>query len=111
MLDKDPQNQSLFVEIMRNAMPYLYTLFLAAWGGAVHHFQRLRAHKMKFRWRDFFIDIFICGFAGILTYLLCKSASINGAQAAFLIAISGHMGARAIAGLSSIYERVFPFKD
>lgn len=102
-----PQKDPLNAEWLRQSLPYLSTLFLSCWGGVVHHIQRLRTGKRKFNWHELFFDLAISSFAGLLTHFLCDMASIEGAKAALLIAISGHMGTRAIASFEKFRDRVF----
>jgi len=86
--------------------PWATTLFLSAWGGLVQYAQRVRKGA-PFSYRALALDLIISSFAGVLTWLLCESGGISGPMAAVLIAISGHMGTRAIASLESFRERVF----
>lgn len=107
MPEKDPNNTAHVVEWLRTMLPYISTFFLAAWGGVVHHIQRIRTNKTLFNWRELLFDITVSSFAGLLTYFLCQSAEIEGPQAAFLIAISGHMGTRAISSFQTLHDRIF----
>lgn len=107
MPEKDPQNTAYIVEWFRQIMPYLSTLFLSCWGGLVQHIQRMRSGGKKFNWRELFFDLVVSSFAGILTHFLCDAAGIEGAKAAMLIAVSGHMGTRAIASFQALHERIF----
>jgi hypothetical protein len=107
MPEKDPQNTAYIVEWFRSVLPYISTVFLSAWGGVVHHIQRMRTSKTRFNWRELLFDITVSSFAGLLTYFLCQAAEIEGPKAAFLIAISGHMGTRAIASFQALHERIF----
>lgn len=86
--------------------PWITTVLLSAWGGAVQYAQRVRAGE-KFDWLMLALDLLISSFAGILTWLLCQSAEIYGPMSAVMIAVSGHMGTRAIASLVAIRERLF----
>lgn len=107
MPEKDPQNTAYIVEWFRQILPYLSTLVLSCWGGVVNHIQRLRKGNRKFNWRELSFDLLTSSFAGILTHFLCDAAGIEGAKAAMLIAISGHMGTRAIASFQALHERIF----
>lgn len=91
-------------------LPWISTVALSAWGGAVQYAQRVRAGE-RFSWRMLTIDLVISSFAGILTWFLCEAGNIHGPLSAMLIAISGHMGTRAIASLITIRERIFGVKD
>lgn len=94
-------------EWIKGYAPFISTFFLSSWGGAVSHFQALRKSGAKFNWREFAFDITTSSFAGLLTYYGCQAAGVAGDSAAILIAISGHMGARAIATFTYFHEKVF----
>ncbi len=97
---KPPEHQSI-TEIL----PWITTMALSLWGGLVQYAQRLRRGE-KFSWQGLTLDLVICSFAGLLTFLLCEAAGIKGPIAAVLIAVSAHMGTRAIASLEAFRERV-----
>lgn len=103
-----PERDATNYDYLRNALPYIFTLLLSCWGGAVHYIQKIRRGGGKFAMRDLSMDLLISSFAGILTHLLCESAHISGAMAAVLIAVSGHMGTRAIASMEAAHSRIFP---
>jgi len=95
-----------FEEFCKQAAPFITTALLACWGGAVSHIQKLRTGK-KFRWRELLFDLFISCFAGLLTHLACVTANLDGSLAAMLVAMSGHMGVRAIINLETVYTKIF----
>lgn len=111
MPEKDPNNTSLFVELLRQFMPYLTTFFLSTWGGVVNHITKIRSKKNKFQWRELAFDLVTSSFAGVLTHLLCEYSKIDGAMSAILIAVSGHMGTRAIASFEKLRDRIFGISD
>ena len=111
MPEKDPNNTALFVEWMRQFTPYFTTVFLSIWGGVVNHIQTIRNGKKKFQWRELAFDLVISTFAGLITFYFCRSAGISETMSAVLIAISGHMGTRAIAGFETVYRRIIGAKE
>ena len=111
MPEKDPNNLALFVEWIRQVMPYLSTIFLSTWGGVVNHITKLRNGKENFQWRELAFDLVTSTFAGLITFYLCRSAGISETMSAILIAISGNMGTRAIAGFETLYKRVIGIED
>lgn len=94
---------------LRELLPYLTTIALSAWGGTVNYLASLRKTGQKFSFWRFVSEVVIASFAGVVTFFLCKHTSISDTMTAALVAISGHMGTRAIYGLENIYKRVFNF--
>ena len=111
MPEKDPNNTSLFVEWLRQFMPYLTTFFLSTWGGVVNHITTLRSGRKKFQLKELIFDIVVSTFAGLITFYFCRSAGISETMSAVLIAISGHMGTRAIAGFETVYRRIIGARE
>lgn len=110
MEEKDPRTAAWIIEQLKVIMPYITTLLLATFGGIVNHITTLRKKKAPFKWRELAFDIVVSTFAGLLTFYFCESAGIDGPMSAALIAISGHMGTRAIAGFEIIYTRLIGIK-
>lgn len=110
MSDKDPTQTAFLIEWIQQVSPYVSTLFLSAWGGIVNHVHGLKNSKRKFNLKDFAFDLIVATFAGLLTHFLCELANIEGAMASVLVAISGHMGTRAIAGYENLHKRIFGVK-
>jgi hypothetical protein len=111
MPEKDPNNTALFVEWLRQFMPYLTTFFLSTWGGVVNHITTLRSGRKKFQLKELIFDLVVSTFAGLITFYFCRSAGISETMSAVLIAISGHMGTRAIAGFETVYRRIIGAKE
>lgn len=89
--------------LIKQVMPWGFAIFLSCWGGFVSHVQRNRGRKMRIKILIF--DLAISSFAGILTHLLCQSAGLNPTLSAALVAISGHMGTRAISSFELLHDR------
>lgn len=106
MIDKDDSAINA-IEMFRQCLPYVSTLFLSCWGGVVSYIQRLRIKHHKFSFRELSFDLTISSFAGLLTHFFCEYANVGGAMSAILIAVSGHMGTRAIAGFERMRDRIF----
>lgn len=85
--------------------PWLSTFGLSMWGGLVQYAQRVRNGE-AFSWKALALDLVVCSFAGLLTFLLCESAGIDGPLQAVLIAVSAHMGTKAIASLEVVRDRI-----
>ena len=110
MPEKDPNNSALLAEWLRQIMPYLSTFFLSTWGGVVSHITKLRNCRKKFQAKELIFDLVVSTFAGLITFYFCRAAGVSETMSAVLIAISGHMGTRAIAGFETIYRRVIGAK-
>lgn len=102
MHDKGP---GIF-EFLHQIGPYVSTIFLSLWGGIVNYIQSVRRGRI-FSWRELAFDLVTSSFAGLLTYYFCLTAGISDTMSAILIAISGHMGTRAISGFEAIHRQIF----
>jgi len=107
MPEKDPNNTALIGEFFKQLLPYLSTLFLSCWGGIVSYIERLRIYRSRFNWKDLTFDLVISSFAGLLTHFFCEYSNVGGSMSAILIAVSGHMGTRAIDGFEKMRDRIF----
>ena len=52
-------------------------------------------------------ELFISGFAGFITFLLCDSAGFDSRLTAAMVGVSGHMGSRAIFLLERVVNNKF----
>lgn len=96
--DRDPFDYSVIT--------YVWVMLLSAFGGMVNFSRKLHEGRTKpFRVTEFIGEIVTSSFAGLLTFWLCESAGVDKLIAAVLIAISGHMGSRAIFRLERWLER------
>ena len=85
---------------------YVWVLMLSAFGGLVNFSHKLQEGRTSpFRFTEFVGEIVTSAFAGLLTFWLCEAAGIDKLLSAVLIAISGHMGSRAIFRLERWMER------
>lgn len=106
MLDKDPNNLDTFAQLVKDAVPYVTTLLLSAWGGTVSYIQNLKKLGKPFVWSDFLLGCIVSGFVGLLTHFLCKACNIEGAMAAFLIGTSGYSGAMILNQFEGLRNRI-----
>jgi uncharacterized membrane protein HdeD (DUF308 family) len=111
MPDKDPNNTAYIAEWLRHFMPHLSTFFLSTLGGVVNHIMKLRNGKRKFKFKELIFDLVVSIFAGLITFYFCLALGVSETMSAVLIAISGHMGTRAIAGFETIYRRAIGVKE
>lgn len=89
MPEKDPATYSM--------MTYAWVCGLSAWG-AITSVIRRATSEMSWKKKLQFIaaEVTISTFAGMVTFFLCEAAAIDKMLSAAMIAVSGHMGARAI---------------
>lgn len=106
MPEKESQLAADAIELIKTYLPFLSTILLSFWGGTVSHIQKLRKTSAEFKWREYWFDIIICSFAGLLTHFFCRYANIDGWLSAILISISAHMGTRAISKFERIHSKV-----
>lgn len=93
-----------------SVVTYLWVMLLSAFGGVVNFSRKMRDGKTHvFRLTEFIGELFTASFAGLLTFWLCEAAGIDKLFSAVMIAISGHMGSRAIFRIERwIEQRVSP---
>lgn len=84
------------VDALTEYMPLIFASTLASIGGAVHYLNKIDKAGIPFRAFNFFLEIFTSGFVGIVAFMLCDAAGWNWQFTAAIVAISGHMGARAL---------------
>lgn len=96
--DRDPFDYSV--------LTYVWVLLLSAFGGMVNFSRKVNEGRTTpFRFTEFIGEVVTSSFAGLLTFWLCESAGVDKLIAAVLIAISGHMGSRAIFRIERWLER------
>lgn len=54
---------------------------------------------------EFIGEMVTSAFAGVITFYLCQASEINGLWTAVMVAISGHMGTRALYMLEAIAQK------
>jgi hypothetical protein len=93
-----------------SVITYLWVLAVSALGGLVNFHRKMREGQTRaFNVTEFLGELVTSAFAGLLTFWLCESANIDRLVAAVMIAVSGHMGSRAIFGFEKWMEsRVTP---
>jgi hypothetical protein len=80
-----------------SVLTYLWVLSLSAFGGIVNFSHKLQDGRTSvFRVTEFIGEVVTSAFAGLLTFWLCEAANIDRLLSAVMIAVSGHMGSRAI---------------
>lgn len=79
-----------------HAIPFVFASMLSAAGGAVRYLNNVSKGSVSFKLATFCIEIFTSGFVGIVAYMLCDYAALSWDATAAVVAISGHMGVRAL---------------
>lgn len=78
-------------------LTYVWVMSLSAFGGIVNFSRKLREGKVRaINLTEFVGELVTSAFAGLLAFWLCEAAGIDKLVSAAMIAISGHMGSRAI---------------
>ena len=103
MIDKDPFGYSV--------VTYVWVLLLAVWGGVVNFIQRLKRGETKaHNLVEFIGEVVISAFVGVVTFYLCELSDFPQILTAALVAISGHMGTRALFVFESVIEKIIKNK-
>lgn len=81
----------------KNLVATAYMAAIAGVSGAVSFYQKVKAGKARpFNVPEFAGEIIISGTVGVMTFWFFKGMGINEYLTAAGVAVSGHMGARAI---------------
>lgn len=87
---------------------YGWVLALALMGGLASWARKVReGHARAFNVAELIGELLISGFAGLVTFMLCRWANVNEWLSAAFIGIAGHMGSRAIFLSEQLLERWF----
>lgn len=98
---KDPTTYSL--------LTYVWVGGLSAWGGLVSFLRRTREGRVRpWNFVELVGELTTSAFAGIVTFWLCEAGGIAPLVTAALVAISGHMGSRALFHMERWAESRFP---
>lgn len=85
---------------------YLWVALISVMGGIANFFHKVKMGAVRaFNITEFVGEIFISAFTGMITFWLCEWAAIAPLLSAVLIAVSGHMGSRAIFLIEKAIER------
>jgi len=98
VIDKDPTAYSIAT--------YMWVLGLSVWGGAVSFARRIKTGKASpHNIMEFVGEIMTSAFAGIITFYLCQAAGFSQLITAVMVAVTGHMGTRAIYQVERIVDK------
>ena len=103
MPEKDPSNYTW--------LTYAWVFLLSSWGGFVSFFRKRKQGQVRaFNFSELFGEIFTSAGVGVLTFFICEYQNVAPLLSAVFIAISGHMGSRALFGLEQVFEHKFGVK-
>lgn len=89
MPEKDPFNYTLIT--------YFWVFILSMWGGVVSFFQKVRDGKTRAsNIMEFFGELSTSAFVGLATFYLCEFGGVDRLLTAVFVAVSGHMGTKAV---------------
>jgi hypothetical protein len=84
------------VDWVSQIAPFLFALAISSLGGLVGYLNRIDKSGVSFSFLRFTTEIITSGFVGIIAFEICDAASLGWSLTAALVAISGHMGTRAL---------------
>jgi len=83
--------------VAKNLIPTLWIVALASISGALSFYHRVKAGESRaFKITEFIGEIVTSMVVGLVTYWICKGLNVNEYLTAAGVAVTGHMGARAI---------------
>ena len=97
MNEQDPSHFSQIIT-------WLWVIGLSSLGGMVSYLNTINKKKIAFSFARLCIEVLTSAFVGIVTFMLCDMAKFEWQLTASMVAISGHMGTRAIFKLESIFN-------
>lgn len=87
-----------------------YVLFLALGGGLANFIMKLNQatepQPVKILFIRFLGEMFLSGFAGLTTFLLCREWGLSLNYTAVMVAMAGHLGGNAISQMSKLYNNL-----
>jgi hypothetical protein len=87
---------------------YAWVVVISFLGGAAAFVRKIRAGQARpFNLVEFFGEIVVSAFAGIVTYWFCRWAELNEWASAAFVGIGAHMGSRAIFMGEQVLERLY----
>jgi hypothetical protein len=111
MNDRDlPAFLSALLDVLRPVAPWLSTVALSTLATAAQVAQKLRAGE-PWSPRNALLDLIVCTFVGLLTHMMCERAGMDGMTRSILVAISAHMGTRALGQYERFRDRIFGVRD
>lgn len=93
MPEKEIQNYSNWLV---QIIPFALAILLSCFGGIVNYLNRIDKSGVAFSFIRLLIEIITSAFVGIISFMLCDYAGLDWSITAAIVAVSGHMGTRAL---------------
>lgn len=101
MPEKDPSNYTF--------LTYAWVMLLSCSGGIVSYINHMRSEiGLKKILLSLAREVFTSAFAGVITFYICEWGGVDHLLSAVFVAISGHMGTRAIYQIENFYKQKMP---
>ena len=98
MPEKDPSSYALIT--------YFWVVLVSLWGGSASYIRRVRSMEVpRYSIVEFIGEVVIAAGVGIMTFFLCEWANVDQMLSAVFIAITAHMGSRALLIAEQVLER------
>jgi len=98
MPEKDPSSYQVIT--------YLWVVALSLWGGSASYIRRVRSMDVpRYSIVEFIGEVVIAAGVGVMTFFLCEWANVDQMLSAVFIAITAHMGSRALLIAEQVLER------
>lgn len=82
---------------LKSLIPTLWMVAIAALGGVANFYQKVKTGKARaFNVMELIGEVLVSAFVGLVTFWICKGYGVNEWLTAASVAITGHMGSRAI---------------
>jgi hypothetical protein len=92
-----------------DVLTWLWVIGISLLGGVVSFMRKVKAgHARAWNFAEFIGEIVTSAFVGIITYNLCAWQNFPTGLTVSLVAISSHMGTRALFRLESVFDSKFP---
>ena len=96
MPEKEIHNVDSHVSAFIQALPFVLVIGLSCMGGIVSYLNRIDRSGIAFSFIRLVVEVVTSGFVGIIAFMLCDYAGLEWSVTAAIVAISGHMGTRAL---------------
>lgn len=93
MPEKEVSNYSSWIV---QIIPFALAILLSCFGGIVNYLNRIDKSGAAFSLIRLLIEIITSAFVGIISFMLCDYANLEWSITAAIVAVSGHMGTRAL---------------